>query len=118
MTRKSSISERPISQRPRRLADWLNPTGARKVHSLVDKVYKRKNLEMAWEKVRRNRGKGGVDDQSIEEFEEVLDEQLDRLHKELENDSYIPQPVRQQLIPKPGQPGKYRALGSAQIRRV
>lgn len=111
MTRKSSIRERPISQRPRRLADWLNPTGARKVHSLVDKVYKRKNLEMAWEKVRRNRGAGGVDDQSIEEFERVLDEQLDRLHRELENDSYSPQPVRQQLIPKPGQPGKYRALG-------
>ena len=30
---------------PGRLADGLNPTGAKKVHSLVDKVYKRKNLE-------------------------------------------------------------------------
>ena len=37
----------------------MNPTGARKVHSLVDKVYKRKNLEMAWEKVKANRGSGG-----------------------------------------------------------
>ncbi len=111
MTRKSSIREIPISQRPRRLADWLNPTGARKVHSLMDKVYKRKNLEMAWEKIRRNRGAGGVDDQSIEEFEEVLDEQLERLQREIENDSYTPQAVREQLIPKPGQPGRYRALG-------
>ena len=50
------MSERPVHHRPRRLADWINPTGARKVHSLIDKVYKRKNLEMAWERVRANRG--------------------------------------------------------------
>ena|ERR1039458_9137891 len=47
------MSEIPVHSRPRRLADWINPTGARKVHSLVDKVYKRKNLEMAWEKGNR-----------------------------------------------------------------
>ena len=72
MTRKSSLSEKPISHHSRRLADWLNPTGARKVHSLVDKVYKMKNLELAWQKVRQNRGVGGIDGQSIEEFEENL----------------------------------------------
>jgi RNA-directed DNA polymerase len=36
------MSEIPVHFRPRRLADWINPTGAKKVHSLVDKVYKRK----------------------------------------------------------------------------
>jgi hypothetical protein len=41
--------------------DWINPTGAKKVHSLVDKVYKQKNLEIAWEYVQANRGSGGVD---------------------------------------------------------
>jgi len=66
----SSFSEIPGSHRPRRLADWLNPTGARKVHSLVDKVYKRKNLEMAWLKVKRNAGAAGVDGQSVVAFEE------------------------------------------------
>jgi RNA-directed DNA polymerase len=49
--RNSSLSEKPVRSRPRRLVDWINPTGAKKVHSLIDKVYKRKNLEMAWEKV-------------------------------------------------------------------
>jgi hypothetical protein len=34
----SSMSERPEPQRPRRLADWMNPTGERKVHSLIDKI--------------------------------------------------------------------------------
>ena len=89
------MSEIPEHPRPRRLADWLNPTGARKVHSLVDKVYKRKNLEMAWEKVRANKGAGGVDGQSVADFELVLDEQLDRLHHELRDDTYQPLPVRQ-----------------------
>jgi RNA-directed DNA polymerase len=36
------MSEIPVRSRPRRLVDWINPTGAKKVHSLVDKVYKRK----------------------------------------------------------------------------
>ena len=68
---------------------------------MVDKVYKRKNLELAWEKVRRNRGAGGVDGQSIEESEIVLEEQIDRLHDELKNDTYRPRPVREHKIPKP-----------------
>jgi RNA-directed DNA polymerase len=111
MTRISSISEKPISDHSRRLADWINPTGAKKVHSLVDKVYKKKNLELAWQKVRQNRGVGGIDGQGIEEFEENLTGNLARLHKELKGAAYTPQPVRQKMIPKPGQPGKVRPLG-------
>ena len=97
MTRISSFSERPGRDRPRRLADWLNPTGARKVHSLVDKIYKRKNLELAWLRVKQNKGAGGVDGQSLEEFEAMLDEQLERLHAELKNDTYQPFPVGMSL---------------------
>jgi group II intron reverse transcriptase/maturase len=105
------MSERPRSDRPRRLADWLNPTGEKKVHSLVDKVYKRKNLVLAWEKVKRNRGAGGIDGEDLAGFEERLEERLDRLHEELKSDTYGPAPVRQQRIPKAGQPGKWRKLG-------
>jgi RNA-directed DNA polymerase len=95
----------------RRLAEWLNPTNAKKVHSLVDKVYQRKNLERAWERVRANRGSGGVDGQTLEEFAWQLNEQLDRLHSELKQNIYQPQPVRQVPIPKLGKPGEFRLLG-------
>src|SRR5579862_1205420 len=105
------MSEIPVHPRPRRLADWINPAGARKVHSLVDKVYQRKNLEMAWEKVKANRGSGGVDGQSLEAFAAQLDQQLDRLQSELKEDTYQPQPVRQVQIPKAGKPGEFRRLG-------
>ena len=57
--RISSLSEKPVRHHPRRLADWINPTGAGKVHSLVDKVYKMKNLELAWHKVRAEPGSRG-----------------------------------------------------------
>src|ERR1700758_1251816 len=105
------MSEIPVHLRPRRLADWINPTGARKVHSLVDKVYQRKNLEMAWEKVKANRGSGGVDGQSLEAFAAQLDQQLDRLQSELKDEAYQPQPVWQVQIPKAGKPGEFRMLG-------
>src|SRR6202047_3462668 len=103
------MSEIPVHSRPRRLVDWINPTGAKKVHSLIDKVYQRKNLEMAWESVHANRGSGGVDGQTLSGFAEQLDQQLNRLQSELQGDSYQPQPVRQVQIPKPD--GGVRKLG-------
>jgi RNA-directed DNA polymerase len=111
------VSEIPVHSRPRRLADWLNLTGARKVHSLIDKVYQRKNLELAWERVKANRGSGGVDGQSLEAYGAQLDEQLEQLHHELKEDAYQPQPVRQAPIPKVGgKPGEQRMLGVPTVR--
>src|SRR5499425_1426003 len=94
-----------------RKVDWINLTGAKKVHSLIDKVYKRKNLEIAWEKVKANRGSGGIDGQSLEAFETQLSQQLDRLYQELKEDTYQPLPVRQHPIPKRDKPGELRMLG-------
>ena len=112
MTRISSGStEKPLWQRPRRLADWLNPDGQRKVHSLVDKVYQTKNLREAWERVKANRGSGGINRQSLGEFEQRLEEHLARLHEELRTDRYQPLPVKRVEIPKTGKPGGWRPLG-------
>src|SRR5260370_41739329 len=105
------MSEIPVHPRPRRLADWINPTGAKKVHSLVDKVYKQKNLEIAWERVQANRGSGGVDGQSLEGFAAQVDQQLGRLQRELQEDTYQPQPVRQVEDPKRARTGGVLSVG-------
>ena len=106
------MSEIPVHFRPRRLADWLNPMGVKKVHSLIDKVYQGKNLELAWERVKANRGSGGVDGQTLEAFATTHEQQLERLQQELRADAYQPQPVRQVPIPKAGgKPGERRMLG-------
>jgi hypothetical protein len=59
--------------------DWINPTGAKKVDSLIDKAYKQQNPEMAWESVNAKRGGGGVDGQSLSGFAEQLDQQWNRV---------------------------------------
>ena len=41
---------------------------------MIDKVYQPKNLRAAWEKVKANRGSGGIDGQSIAAFEQECDE--------------------------------------------
>ena len=68
-------------------------------------------MEIAWERVKANRGSGGVDGESINAFGEKLEERLDQMHRELCGDTFRPQPVRQKLIPKEGKPGEYRVLG-------
>jgi len=66
---------------------------------------------MAWRKVKANKGAGGVDGQGLGDFEERLEQNLTRLHQELKDQTYQPQPVRRKMIPKAGQTGKFRLLG-------
>ena len=33
----SSLKEKPVRSRPRRLVDWINLTGAKKVHSFLNR---------------------------------------------------------------------------------
>ena len=54
---ESSLCEKPECHAPRRLSDYLMLEGQKqKVHSLVDKVYSRENLKLAWERVRAIEG--------------------------------------------------------------
>src|SRR5262249_43825785 len=109
---ENSLSEKPERHMLRRLSDHLFLEDRKqKVHSLVDKVYSRKNLKLAWERVRTNHGASGPDKVTIEEFEARLDENLERLHQELRVGTYQPQAVRRVEIPKRGAPGKTRPLG-------
>ena len=72
---ENSLCEKPERHASRRLSDHLVLEGRKqKVHSLVDKVYSRKNLKLAWERVRANQGASGPDKVTIAEFETRLDE--------------------------------------------
>lgn len=58
----------------------------KKIHSLIDKVYHLTNLRKAWETVRANNGSGGIDKVSVPEFDQLSNEELDRLHQQLKDD--------------------------------
>ncbi len=83
---------------------------ARKAHSLIGQVYDPRNLARAWERVKQNKGAGGVDGVTVARFEEKRDFYLDLLQQRLKDGSYRPRPVRRVEIDKPGSVAK-RALG-------
>ena len=82
--------------------------------SLMDKVYSPRALRSAWEKVRRKRKGGGVDRQTIEQFERREKTELDRLQAQLKVGTYRPWPVKRVWLPKPG--GGRRPIGKPVIR--
>ena len=63
----------------------------------------------AYKRVKANRGAAGVDDQSIEEFEADLQNNLYKLWNRLSSGSYFPPPVKRVLIEK--RDGGKRPLG-------
>lgn len=83
---------------------------ARKAHSLIGRVYDRRNLRLAWERVKKNKGAGGVDGVTIARFDENQEHYLDVLHRQLKDGRYRPRPVKRVEIDKPGT-GKKRPLG-------
>lgn len=97
------------------LSALLNGVKGGKWYSLWDKVGKRYNLYAAWPKVLRNKGAAGVDHQTIEMFDENSRANLDQLHKELQEGTYRPSPIRRVWIDKPGAKEK-RPLGIPTVR--
>jgi RNA-directed DNA polymerase len=125
--RKSSRESAKVSSGERRYADCRNGLGIeaicwmlvrkerkRKVHSLIDKVWNWKNLNEAWKKVKKNRGAGGIDKVTIDEFERNLEQNLNEIPRLLRQDRYEPMPVNRIYIPKSD--GKQRPLGIPIIR--
>ena len=83
--------------------------------SLIDKVWKKDNLSAAWMKAFHNGGSAGVDGQSLKQFTARLSQELEKLHIQIKEGSYHPQPVRRHWIPKPGSQEK-RPLGIPAVR--
>lgn len=63
----------------------------------------------AWERVKANRGAAGIDEESLQDFERNLKDNLYRIWNRMSSGSYLPPPVRTVAIPKNG--GGERKLG-------
>jgi len=87
-------------------------------YALYDRIYRRDVLWAAWEKVKANGGKGGVDGLSIEAIEKAAgggaERLVEELHQELLTKSYKPKAVRRVYIEKPD--GSKRPLGIPTVR--
>jgi len=75
--------------------------------SLIDKVWKRENLQSATAQVVRNQGGAGVDGRTCEAYLKTAPERLPRLQALLQTGNYTPPPVKRVWIPK---------LGSKELR--
>ena len=82
--------------------------------SLMDKVYSPRALESAWNQVKSNRGSGGVDRETVQQFESQAEPRLRELSEALKNETYRPLPVRRVYIPKAD--GRKRPLGIPAVR--
>src|ERR1700676_272069 len=86
----------------------------RKGRTSVDKArpfnISKREVWLAYKRVRENRGAAGVDDQTIAEFEKDLSNNLYRLWNRMSSGSYMPPPVRRVDIPK-GDGRGTRSLG-------
>lgn len=83
--------------------------------SLIDKVYAPANLYVAWQTVRANAGAAGVDQQTVELFEQNLAAKLANLSEGLRDGSYRPAALRRKWLPKPGS-REARPLGIPTVR--
>jgi RNA-directed DNA polymerase len=86
----------------------------RTYYSLIDKIYEWNNLYEAWQEVRRNRGSGGIDGITIEQFEKNEGTNLKEIQRLLQQSRYEPDPVLRHYIKKEN--GKLRPLGIPTIR--
>ncbi|MPM57246.1 hypothetical protein SDC9_104068 [bioreactor metagenome] len=69
----------------------------------------KRDVMMAFERVKANKGTHGIDGQSIEEFEKNLKDNLYKIWNRMSSGSYIPKPVK--AVPIPKKNGGTRILG-------
>jgi len=78
-----------------------------------------RNLRIAFVRVQRNRGArtAGIDRVTVRKvLQSGVMPFLDEIRKDLRGGTFRPAPVRRVLIPKAGQPGKFRPLGIPTVK--
>jgi RNA-directed DNA polymerase len=80
-----------------------------KWHSIYGQILRDRVLMAAWQKVKENKGAGGVDGETIDSYAKNIDANIQNLLQKLKAKEYKPSPVRRVYIPKKN--GKMRPLG-------
>lgn len=97
------------SQKPMEGKHELGDTG-----NLMGEVADADNLHAAWRRVRANKGAGGIDGQTVEEFEQKALSHILEMQRQLLAEQYRPVAVRGVQIPKPN--GGTRQLGIPTVK--
>ncbi len=77
--------------------------------TLIEEVLRRENLLAALKRVQANKGAPGIDGMTVDELPAYLRTAWPAIREQLLNATYVPSPVREVNIPKPG--GGTRMLG-------
>lgn len=77
---------------------------------VMKQVYEPRRLRKAWQQVKQNAGAAGIDQMTVEKFEQRKDKLLAFIHEKLKSGTYRFKPARRALIPKEGD-SKMRKLG-------
>lgn len=78
-------------------------------YGLLEQILSPSNLNLAYKRVRSNKGKGGIDKMEVDSLGSYLAEHKDELIESILGGTYRPNPVRRVEIPKDN--GKKRQLG-------
>lgn len=100
----------------RKLYRWSAANPDKRFADLFNIVCDRGTLLHAWQRLARNRGSNAsgsvrVTRKKVEEQPSGVARFLEEIQQSLRRGTYQPEPVRQQLIPKPGKAGQFRPLG-------
>lgn len=76
---------------------------------LLEAALTRQNLQLAWKRIKANKGAAGVDGLDIEQTAQVIRQRWPDIRQALLQGRYRPSPVRKVMIPKPD--GSQRELG-------
>jgi RNA-directed DNA polymerase len=108
-------AEQRVLRMQAKLHRWAADDPGRRFDDLFNLVCHPDFLTVAWERVRGNKGArtAGVDrviPRFISDYADIA-AFLGNAREQLQARAFAPLPVRERLIPKAGQPGKYRRLG-------
>lgn len=67
---------------------------------LINKILDRENMNLAYKKVKANKGSAGIDEVTIEELNQYIKENWKSIKEQIVSRTYRPQPVKRIQIPK------------------